>query len=82
MLQLLNHSFPNRPGKCHSLGFEESDQGESGVNQGCLFRTLEFFKGVYDNTPTDMTCKTASDIFDLVNVASIHNNSLPRNVTS
>jgi hypothetical protein len=41
----------------------------------------DVLKSVYDYSPADLTYKNAYDIFDLLNVASIHNASSAGNVT-
>ncbi|KXH64920.1 histidine acid phosphatase [Colletotrichum nymphaeae SA-01] len=64
--------------------FEASEEFQTRVTEtkdfyGSFYDVLE---SVYDYKPENMTYKNAYDIFDLVNVARIHNStSLARNVT-
>lgn len=64
--------------------FEQSDEFKTRMETtkdfyGGLYDVLE---SVYDYKPENMTYKNAYDIFDLINVARIHNStSLARNVT-
>ncbi|ORY04131.1 histidine phosphatase superfamily [Clohesyomyces aquaticus] len=67
-----------------SESFENSTEFQAKLESTKAFYAgfSEFLKGVYDYTPQKMTYAKAFDIFDLINVANIHNSSIPRNITS
>ncbi|KAF2465072.1 phosphoglycerate mutase-like protein [Lindgomyces ingoldianus] len=67
-----------------SESFENSTEFQAKLESTKAFYAgfWDFLKGVYDYTPQKMTYAKAFDIFDLINVANIHNSSIPRNITS
>lgn len=74
---------------CPALATAQSGFENSSEFQSRMQSTQDFYGGfwdllqdVYDYTPAKMNYEHAFDIFDLINVASIHNASEPRNVSS
>ncbi|PVI03641.1 phosphoglycerate mutase-like protein [Periconia macrospinosa] len=67
-----------------SKSFEKSAEFQSKVESTKSFYSgfWDLIDGVYDYTPDKMSYAKAYDIYDLISVASIHNRSIPRNVTS
>lgn len=67
-----------------SKDFEDSAEFKARVESTKDFYSgfWDILQGVYDYTSEKLTYAKAYDIFDLINVANIHNSSLPRNVTS
>ncbi|KAF2281019.1 phosphoglycerate mutase-like protein [Westerdykella ornata] len=61
-----------------SAQFKEKEQSTKSFYQSFA----DALSGVYDYKPSDLSYKKAFDIFDLLNVASIHNASIPGNVTA
>lgn len=73
---------------CPAYSRAASILSQSTEYQSRLTSTADFYAGfadllsdVYNYTPQNLTYENAYDIFDLLNVAHIHNASLPRNLT-
>jgi prostatic aicd phosphatase len=66
-----------------SESFEDSSDFRAKLDSTKSFYNgfWDLLNGVYDYMPEKLNYAKAYDIFDLINVASVHNTSLPRNVT-